>query len=358
MRKARLFNICKGEPLAMLQFRNDYCMGAHPEVLAALSATNLEGNVGYGADDYCARCADLIRELCQAPGADVQFLIGGTQANFTAIAAFLRPWEGVICAQSGHINGHEGGAVEATGHKLFQVPTGPEGKVTPEAIEPVVKMCTDPHVAKAAMVYISDATETGGVYTLAELEALSACCRANGLLLFLDGARLSSALTAVDNDVTLPDLARLCDAFYIGGTKNGALMGEALVIVKPELQTDFFRVKKQRGAVLAKGWLLGVQFQALLEKDLYWDMARHANTMAQRLQAGLMAKGYAMANVTTTNQIFPIVPRALLATLDRVCTYELWSENGGGEVAVRFVTCFTTTEADVDTLLAALPGKQ
>lgn len=342
----------------MFQFRNDYGIGAHPEVLAAVAAVNSETVVGYGADDHCAKCADLIRDLCRSPGADVQFVIGGTQANFTAIAAFLRPWEGVICAATGHINGHEGGAVEATGHKLFQVPAGPDGKLTPAMLQPVVSMCADPHVAKAAMVYISDATELGGVYNLKELEALSAYCRANGILLFLDGARLGSALTASDNDVTLPDLARLCDAFYIGGTKNGALMGEALVIGKPELQEEFFRVKKQRGAVLAKGWLLGVQFQALLEKGLYWDMARHANEMAGALQAGLEAKGYPMLNPTTTNQIFPIVPKSLLNTLDKVCTYETWAAQPDGQEAVRFVTCFATTRDEVDGLLAALPDNR
>lgn len=342
----------------MYQFRNDYSVGAHPQVLDALTATNLEGNIGYGADDYCARCAQLIREQCQAPKADVQFLIGGTQTNFTAIAAFLRPWEGAICAQSGHINGHEGGAVEATGHKLFQVQTGPDGKLTPAMLEPVLESCSDPHMAKAALVYISDATETGGVYTLKELEALSTYCRQHELLLFLDGARLGSALTAVDNDVTLPDLARLCDAFYIGGTKNGCLMGEALVIVKPALQKDFFRIKKQRGAVLAKGWLLGVQFQTLLEKGLYWDMARHANEMAARLQKGLQDKGYTMLNPTTTNQIFPIMPRTLLETLDQVCTYEVWSGIDQERVAVRFVTSFATTQSEVDGLLAALPERQ
>lgn len=339
----------------MYQFRNDYSVGAYPQVLTALADTNLEGNIGYGADDHCARCAALIREQCRAPEADVQFLIGGTQANFTAIAAFLRPWEGVICAQSGHINGHEGGAVEATGHKLFQVQTGPDGKLAPTMLEPVLEACADPHMAKAALVYISNATETGGVYTLQELEALSTYCRKHELLLFLDGARLGSALTAVDNDVTLSDLARLCDAFYIGGTKNGCLMGEALVIVNPALQKDFFRIKKQRGAVLAKGWLLGVQFQTLLEKGLYWDMARHANKMAERLQSGLIAKGYTMLNPTTTNQIFPVVPKQLLTILDQVCTYELWSWIDEDRVAVRFVTSFATDQAEVDGLLAALP---
>lgn len=341
----------------MFQFRNDYSVGAHPRVLEALTATNLEGNVGYGADEYCARCAGLIRELCQAPGAEVQFLIGGTQTNFTAIAAFLRPWEGVICARSGHINGHEGGAVEATGHKLFQVETPPDGKLSVQMLEPVLEACADPHMAKARLVYISDSTESGGVYTLKELETLSAFCREHDLLLYLDGARLGAALTAPDNDVTLPDLARLCDAFYIGGTKNGALMGEALVIVTPSLQPEFFRFKKQQGAVLAKGWLLGAQFQALLEKGLYWDLARHANRMAQCLQKGLEDKGYRLLSRSTTNQVFPIVPKELLATLDRVCTYEVWTAVDAEWVAVRFVTSFVTTPEEVDGLLAALPER-
>lgn len=339
----------------MMQFRNDYSMGAHPKVLEVLTATNLEGNIGYGADSYCEQCADLIRTLCHAPEAKVEFLIGGTQTNFTAIAAFLRPWEGVICAQSGHVNGHEGGAVEATGHKLFQVPAGTDGKVTVAAMKPVMDACQDTHMAKPGLVYISNATELGGVYTLAELETLSTYCRANGLLLFLDGARLGAALTAEGNDVTLPDLARLCDAFYIGGTKNGALMGEALVIVNPALQPEFFRIKKQRGAVLAKGWLLGVQFQALLENGLYWDLARQANEVAGQLQKGLQEKGYAMANVTATNQIFPIVPAELLAKLDKVCTYEIWSKNPDGTVTVRLVTSFASVMSDAEGLLAALP---
>lgn len=341
----------------MFLFRNDYSIGAHPRVLDALTATNFEGNIGYGGDEHCARAAELIRSLCRAPEAEVSFLVGGTQTNFTAIAAFLRPWEAVICAATGHINGHEAGAVEATGHKLFQVAVDADGKLRPSDIDPVLAITEDPHMAKPALVYISDATETGGVYTLAELEALSAYCKAHGLKLFLDGARLGAALTAADNDVTLPDLARLCDAFYIGGTKNGALMGEALVLTDPSLHGDFFRLKKQQGAVLAKGWLLGAQFQALLEDGLYWDLARHANQMAAKLQQGLLDKGYSMLNVTTTNQVFPIVPKALLATLDGVCTYEIWCPaEDADKVCVRFVTSFATQEEEVDGLLAALPN--
>lgn len=339
----------------MFRFRNDYSVGAHPKVLEALAAVNSESVIGYGADDYCKKCANLIRCLCEAPEADVQFLIGGTQTNFTAIAAFLRPWEGVLCTSSGHINGHESGAVEATGHKLFQLPSCSNGKVTVAAMEPVLEATADPHMAKPRLVYLSDATETGGVYTKAELAELSAYCKEKGLLLFLDGARLGVALTAEDNDVSLPDLARYCDAFYIGGTKNGALMGEALVIVDPALQPEFFRVKKQRGAVLAKGWLLGVQFQALLENGLYWDMARHANQMAQKLQAGLLQKGYPLVNQSTTNQIFPVVSKKLLPTLDQMCTYEIWSPVDEETVAVRFVTSFVTTAEEVDGLLAGLP---
>ncbi|WP_368042201.1 low specificity L-threonine aldolase [Intestinimonas massiliensis (ex Afouda et al. 2020)] len=197
-------------------FRNDYSFGAHPKVLTALAETSMEGNAGYGEDGYCKRCADLIRGLCNCPQADVQFLIGGTQTNFTAIAAFLRPWEGVIAADSSHINGHEVGAVEATGHKILPVPTGPDGKITPEQIAPILERHKDPHLVKPRLVEIADATESGMVYTKAELTALSQFCREHDLLLFLDGARLGSALASPASDLTLPDLAELTDAFYIG----------------------------------------------------------------------------------------------------------------------------------------------
>lgn len=339
----------------MYRFQNDYSFGAHPAVLAALAETSMEGNAGYGADPYCQRAAGLIRDLCRCPQADVQFLVGGTQTNLTAIAAFLRPWEGVISAESGHINGHEAGAVEATGHKILAVPVGTDGKLTPAHLLPILKRHADPHLVKPRMVYLSDATESGTVYTKAELTALSDCCRQNGLLLFVDGARLGYALSSSANDLTLPDLAALTDAFYIGGTKNGALMGEALVISNPELQPDFFRIKKQLGGVLAKGWLLGVQFEALLNDGLYFTLARHANTMAERLQAGLRSLGYPMMSESTTNQIFPIVPDALLPKLDRLCTYEVWSKARVPEhTVIRLVTCFATEERDVTGLLAAL----
>ena len=336
-------------------FRNDYSFGAHPKVLAALAETNLEGNIGYGDDHYCDRAKALIRDLCRCPQAEVEFLIGGTQTNATAIAAFLRPWEGVIAADSSHINGHEVGAVEATGHKILQIPTGPDGKITSVQIAPILERHRDVHLVKPRLVEIADATESGMVYTKAELTALSAYCRANDLLLFLDGARLGAALSSSKNDLTLPDLAGLTDAFTIGGTKNGALMGEALVITNPALQPDFFRIKKQMGAVLAKGWLLGAQFEALLKDGLYFEMARHANAMAARLQAGLKSLGWQLWVDSPTNQVFAVVDDAAKARLDRLCAYEDWCPaQETGHTVIRFVTCFATAPEDVDGFLAAL----
>ncbi|MEG2118714.1 MAG: beta-eliminating lyase-related protein [Pseudoflavonifractor sp.] len=319
----------------MYSFRNDYSEGAHPAVLKALLATNLEGNIGYGGDAYCARAAELIRSLCKAPEADVQFLIGGTQTNFVAIAAFLRPWEGVICAETGHVNGHEAGAVEATGHKLFQVPVAADGKLSPAHLAPIVEAGENPHTVLPRLVYISDATECGAIYTKAELISLSAYCKANDLYLFLDGARLGVALAAEGNDLTLPDLAELTDAFYIGGTKNGALMGEALVICNPALQPDFFRFKKQQGGVLAKGWLLGVQFEALL-------------------QDGLRALGLRLMPPSPTNQVFVLVPDGLLPKLDQLCAYEIWTRRDDGHAVIRLVTSFATRQETVDGFLQDL----
>lgn len=338
----------------MYQFRNDYSVGCHPVVLEALSKANTAHVIGYGADQYCAECADLIRSLCNSPKADVQFMIGGTQANFTAIAAFLRPWESVLAPYSGHINGHEAGAVEATGHKIIPVHTPVNGKLSPSLLLPVLNECEDEHLTKPRLVYISDATETGGVYTKAELTELSLFCRHHGLLLFLDGARLGCALTSQANDLTLPDIAALTDAFYIGGTKNGAMFGEALVIPNPDLQQDFFRIKKQRGAVLAKGWLLGLQFEALLKDGLYFKIAQHAVEVAQYLQGGLKNLGIPMMVESPTNQIFPIVPDSLLPQLDKLCTYEVWGKADETHTVIRLVTSFATPLDSVTGFLTAI----
>lgn len=326
----------------MYQFRNDYSVGCHPVVLEALATANTEHIVGYGADQYCKESADMIRSLCRTPKATVEFIAGGTQTNLTAVAAFLRPWESVISPASGHINGHEAGAVEATGHKILTVSTMSNGKLTPAMLQPTLDECKDEHLTKPHMVYISNATETGSVYTKAELTELSAFCKKNDLLLFMDGARLGCALTSQANDLTLPDIAELTDAFYIGGTKNGAMFGEALVIVNPALQKDFFRVKKQCGAVLAKGWLLGLQFKALFKDGLYFKIAKHAVDVAQYLQGGLKNLGIPMMIDSPTNQIFPIVPNSLLPRLDKLCSYEVWCKADDEHTVIRLVTSFAT----------------
>lgn len=337
-------------------FRNDYSFGAHPRVLEAVCQVNLEGNWGYGDDGHTAQAKETVRRVCGCPDAAVEFLVGGTQTNVVACAFLLHPWEAAICPDSGHLNGHEVGAFEATGHKILPVPADPEGKIHPAQLEEVVERHRDPHLTKPGLVYISNATENGMIYTKAELTALYDCCRANGLRLFIDGARLGAALTAQGNDLTLPELAHLCDAFYIGGTKNGAMFGEALVIRDPALAQDFFRMKKRMGAVMEKGWIQGVSFQTLLEDGLYFDMARHANQMATRLQEGLKAKGWKLWVESPTNQIFAVIPDELKPQLDAVCDYEDWCpDEAPGHTVIRFVTCFATRESDVDGLLAAIP---
>lgn len=337
----------------MFNFRNDYSQGAHPRVLEAIAACNFEGSPGYGADPHCGRAAALIRQLCAAPDAAVHFFVGGTAANLTVIAAFLRPWECVLCPDTGHINVHEGGAAEAAGHKIMSLPT-PDGKLRPHDLEPVLERCRDTAMVLPRMVYISDATEVGTVYSRAELSALSEFCRAHDLLFFVDGARLGTALTSEGCNVTLPDLAVLTDAFYIGGTKNGALMGEAMVLTNPNLQPHFFRAMKQRGAVLAKGFLLGAQFEALLEDGLYWDLARHSNAMAGRLRAGLEEKGIDFLVDSPTNQLFPIFAKEQLPRLEELCSFEVWEDVDETRTAVRFVTSFATRPEEVDGLLEAL----
>lgn len=337
----------------MYNFRNDYSEGAHQKVLDAISAINLEGNAGYGLDPYCERAADLIREKFACPDAAIHFFIGGTSANYTTIAAALRTHEAVISANTGHLNVHEGGAMEAAGHKILPC-VGAEGKVRPEDVEYWVDQCSDTFMVLPKLVYISNATEIGTIYYKAELEALSACCKKHGLYLFMDGARLGTGLTAPGADLDLADLAKYCDAFYIGGTKNGALMGEAMVLVNPELHPHFFRVMKQKGSVLAKGFLLGAQFEALFKDGLYWENACWANCMAAKLKNGLTEMGFSFFADSPTNQIFPIVQNSLLPALDLLCTYEVWCKYDEESTVVRFVTSFATEEKAVDGLLAHL----
>ena len=337
----------------MYSFRNDYSEGAHPKVLQALADTNLVQTVGYGTDPLCEAARDTVRRLCNAPQADVRFLVGGTQTNLLVIESLLRPYEAVIGAHTSHINTHETGAIEATGHKVCSI-YAPDGKLTPALVETVLAEHNGTeHMVPPKMVYVSDTTEIGTIYTKAELTALRACCDTHGLFLFLDGARLGSALTSPDNDLTLPDLAALTDAFYIGGTKNGALFGEALVMNTPN---DHFRWHmKQRGAMLAKGRLLGVQFKALLENGLYFDIARHANEMAYRLRDGMAALGYEFPVASPTNQQFPVLPNTVLQQLqDKGYAYELDHVVDDEHTCVRFCTSWATPVEAVDQLFKDL----
>ena len=337
----------------MYSFRNDYSEGAHPKVLQALADTNLVQTVGYGTDPLCETARDTVRRLCNAPQADVHFLVGGTQTNLLVIESLLRPYEAVIGAHTSHINTHETGAIEATGHKVCSI-YAPDGKLTPALVETVLAEHNGTeHMVAPKMVYISDTTEIGTIYTKAELTALRACCDAHGLFLFLDGARLGSALTSPDNDLTLPDLAALTDAFYIGGTKNGALFGEALVMNAPN---DHFRWHmKQRGGMLAKGRLLGVQFQALLEDGLYFDMARHANDMAFRLRDGVAALGYPFPVPSPSNQQFPVLPNTVMEQLRSMgYEFEIDRPTDPDHTIVRFVTSWATPESAIDQFLKDL----
>lgn len=341
----------------MYSFRNDYSEGAHPQVLQALADTNLEQTCGYGLDHHCQEAADLIRSQCMAPEADVHFLVGGTQANLVTITSFLASYEAVIAAHIGHVNTHETGAIEATGHKVCAIHS-PDGKLTPALVETVLAEHNgSEHMVAPRMVYISDSTEIGTIYTKAELAALRECCDRHGLLLFLDGARLGSALTAPGNDLKLPDLAALTDMFYIGGTKNGALFGEALVVTTPN--AHFRWHMKQRGAILAKGRLLGVQFKALLKDGLYFDMARHANEMAQRLQSGIAALGYPFPVASPTNQQFPVLPNTVARQLEALgYAFEAQEPVDDAHTVVRFVTSWATPAEAVDQFLKDLAACQ
>ena len=337
----------------MYSFRNDYSEGAHPQVLQALTDTNAVQTVGYGMDPYCQAAADTIRRLCAAPDADVHFLVGGTQVNLVTIDAFLRSYEAVIAAQTGHVSTHETGAIEATGHKVCTVES-PDGKLTPALVESVLAQHNGTeHMVLPRLVYISDTTEIGTIYTEAELTALRRCCDAHGLVLYLDGARLGSALTAPGNDLTLPDLAALTDAFTIGGTKNGALFGEALVLTRPLPHYRWHM--KQRGAVLAKGRLLGIQFQALLEDGLYFDLARHANQLALRLRDGIAALGYPFPVDSPSNQQFPVLPNAAVQKLQELgYEFEIDHVVDADHTCIRLVTSWATPESAMESFLRDL----
>lgn len=337
----------------MYSFKNDYSEGAHPNILESLVRTNMEQTSGYGEDDYTEEARRLIKEHIGREDVDVHFFVGGTQTNLTSIAAFLRPHEAAIAASSGHIAVHETGAIEATGHKVVTA-YSEDGKLTVEHIENLMKLHNDVHMVRPKLVYISDSTEVGTIYYKEELKAISECCKANGLLLFVDGARLGSALMAKDNDLTLNDLATLTDAFYIGATKNGALMGEALVIVNEALKGDFRYLIKQRGGLLAKGRLLAINFIELFKENLFFDLATHANKMAEKLKQGIEEAGYCFLTDSTTNQLFPIFPNRVIECLRESYDFSVWEEVDTEHTCIRLVTCWATKEDEVDAFNIAL----
>lgn len=338
----------------MILFNSDYTEGAHPRLMERLMETNLEQTVGYGEDAYCEEAREAIRRVCEAPNADVHFLVGGTQTNFTVISLALRSYQGVICADTGHINVHETGAVEATGHKVLALP-GTDGKITAEQVKEAYALHwsdeSREHIVQPKMVYISHPTELGTLYTKTELQALHDVCKECGLYLFLDGARLGYGLMAPGTDVTLPDIAALCDVFYIGGTKVGALFGEAVVICNPELKNDFRYGIKQHGGMLAKGRLLGVQFLELFKDGLYFEIAKHAIDMAMLLKNELTKKGYHFYMDSVTNQQFIIIDDKKLEEIREKygVTYQMRYDDTHS--VIRLCTSWATREEDVKALL-------
>lgn len=338
------------------QFGNDYLAGCHPALLERLAATNMAQTTGYGLDPWCERAREKIRAAASCPGADVHFLVGGTQTNAIVIAALLSPWQGVIAADTAHIATHETGAIEAGGHKVIALP-GAHGKLAARQIHDYARYYREnpaqEHMVQPGMVYISHPTELGTTYTRAELQALAQACRQHGLLLYVDGARLGYALHPQVSDVTLADLAELCDAFYIGGTKCGALFGEAVVLVNEARKPHFRALMKQRGALLAKGRLLGVQFDALFTDGLYARICHDAVAHALRIRAAFEAQGVAFHGASNTNQQFPVLTREQAAFFIREFGFAHWDDLDGRHV-VRYCTSWATTAAQVDELIGAI----
>ena len=341
----------------MIRLECDYGEGAHPRILQKLTETNYVQTPGYGEDAYCEKARALIRGLCGDETVDVHFLVGGTQTNTAVITAALRPWQGVISPHTGHINVHETGAIEAYGHKVLAIPSA-DGTISAEDIR---RLCeshwgddTHEHMVQPAMVYLSCPTENGTLYSQKALTEIRKVCDEFGLLLYVDGARMGYGLMSEDNDLTLPDFVRLCDAFSIGGTKQGFLFGEALVLCNPLLKRDFRSLIKQQGGLLAKGRLLGVQFCAMLEDGLYFTLARQADKIAMRLRRAFEERGYPMLFDSYTNQQYPILPDEVLKQLEKDFAFSYWCRVDEAHSAVRVCTCWATTEGAADALIRAL----
>lgn len=329
-------------------FKNDYSEGCHPHILEGLIKTNFSQQNGYGYDDYSEQAKQLIKQKMNHQNADIHFVSGGTQANLSVISSILRPHESVVSAETGHIFTNETGAIEATGHKVHGLVTE-DGKLKPEMIQTVLNTHTNkPHQVKQKLVYISNSTEVGTIYTKKELQELSAFCKDNDLYLFMDGARLGQALTAEINDLTLEDIAKLTDVFYLGGTKNGALLGEAIVITNDKLKEEFGFHIKQKGAMLAKGRLLGIQFLELMKDDLYFDLAMHSNVQAMKIKLAFQNKGFGFLSDTFTNQIFPILNNSQIETLSENFDFYIWKKIDEDHSAIRLITSWASSDKLVE----------
>lgn len=341
----------------MILFESDYLEGCHPKILDALRDTNLEQTLGYGEDAHCTRAADMIRYVFDCPDAAVHFLVGGTQTNATVISSLLKPYQGVLCAESGHINVHETGAVEHTGHKVIALPAR-DGKITAgqirEALQAHHSDFSREHLVQPGLVYISFPTELGTLYTQQELQDISEVCHDWEIPLFIDGARLGYGLEASGCNVLPKDLPKLADVFYIGGTKQGALFGEAVVFSRPALAQDFRYNIKQNGGMLAKGRLLGVQFEVLMNEGLYFQLARRADRLADRIRTAFREKGFSFLVENTTNQVFPILPRAAIERLSADFGFECWQHVDAEHDAVRFCTSWATPESAAEALVRAV----
>lgn len=341
----------------MVSFASDYIAGAHPQILKRLAETNLEPQPGYGEDVWCAGAREKIRTACGCPEGEVEFLTGGTQTNQTVISTLLREHEGVLAAKTGHVSTHEAGAIEYSGHKVLELPQR-EGKLAAADVERyILTFYADEnheHMVFPGMVYISHPTEFGTLYSKAELEALSQVCRAHQIPLYLDGARLGYGLMSRETDVTLPDIAALCDVFYIGGTKVGALCGEAVVFTRHNRPPHFTNAVKKRGALLAKGRLLGVQFDALFTDGLYFTLSRYAIDMAEELKALLHEKGVAFYLESPTNQQFVILDDGRAEALKRQVAFSFWEKYGPDKTVVRLATSWSTTVEDLEFLRSVL----
>ena len=342
----------------MIRFESDYTQGATPEIIKRLADTNMEMTPGYGEDHYCKTAAEKIKNEINMPSADVHFLVGGTQTNMLFISSVLRPHQGVMCAVTGHINAHETGAVEATGHKVIALP-GDDGTLSADVIRETLDShyadVTREHIVQPAMVYVSFPTENGTLYSKAQLTAVSELCRERDIPLYLDGARLGYGLMCSENDLTIEDIASLCDAFYIGGTKVGALFGEALVITNDKYKKDFRYIEKQKGAMLSKGRLLGLQFDMLFTDGLYYKISSHAVNLAKKIRSAFEEKNIPLYFDSPTNQQFPILTDEQMKKLGEEFAYSYWCK-AGDKHAVRFCSSWATKQEDVDKLIEAING--